>query len=54
MFDCAKRRSRKVLHYYSDAAATRVIERSAPAIPGFGSPIGGSMTQVALDYLCKK
>lgn len=55
MFDCAKRTvAAKSSVYYGDAAATKVVERSAPVIPGFGSPIGGSMTQVALDYLCKK
>lgn len=54
MFDCAKRTvAAKESVYYGDAAATRVVQRSAIAQPGFGTVIGGSMTQVALDYLCK-
>jgi len=55
MFDCAKSTvAAKESIYYSDAAATRVVQRSTIAKPGFGSAIGGSMTQVALDYFCKK
>jgi hypothetical protein len=55
MFDCAKSTvAAKETIYYSDAAATKVVQRSTIAKPGFGSAIGGSMTKVALDYLCKK
>jgi hypothetical protein len=55
MFDCAKRTvAAKSTYYYANTAATRVIDSSVAKIPGFGSPIGGSMTQVAIDYLCKR
>jgi len=53
MFDCAKKTvAAKSTVYYSDAAGTKVAERSAAKIPGYGPAIGGSMTAVALDYLC--
>ena len=55
MFDCAARKvAAKESFYYSDDAGTKLVERSNIVKPGFGSPIGGSMTQVALDYICKK
>ena len=55
MFDCAKKTvAAKSTTYYADYAGTKVVERSAAKIPGFGPAIGGSMTQVALDYLCAK
>lgn len=55
MFDCAKRTvAAKSSTYYSDAAATKVVQQSTNKIPGFGTAIGGSMTQVAMDYLCKR
>jgi hypothetical protein len=55
MFDCAKSRvAAKESIYYSDVAATKVVERTTIAQPGYGPAIGGSMTQVALDYFCKK
>jgi surface-adhesin protein E len=54
MFDCATSRvAAKESVYYSDAAATKVVQRSTIAKPGFGPALGGSMTKVALDYLCK-
>jgi hypothetical protein len=54
MFDCAKSTvAAKETTYYGDAAETRVIEKRSLAQPGFGPAIGGSMTKVALDYLCK-
>ena len=54
MFDCAKSTfANKESTYYSDAAGTKVVEHSVNAKPGFGSPIGGSMTKIALDYVCK-
>ena len=54
MFDCAKSTvAAKETVYYGDLAATRVIEKKTIAQPGFGPAIGGSMTQIALDYLCK-
>src|SRR5262249_52443745 len=55
MFDCAKSGvASKESIYYSDVAATKVVQRSTIAQPGFGPAIGGSMSQVALDYFCKK
>jgi hypothetical protein len=54
MLDCAKSRvATKESIYYSDVAATKVVQRSTIAQPGFGPAIGGSMSQVALDYFCK-
>jgi len=53
LFDCAKKTvGAKESVYYGDAAATKVMEKKVIAKPGLGSPIGGSMTQVALDYVC--
>jgi len=54
MFNCAKKTvAAKSSTYYSDAAATKVVKRDVISIPGYGPAIGGSMTQVALDYVCK-
>ena len=54
MFDCAKKTvAAKSSTYYSDAAGTRVVKKDEPKIPGFGPAIGGSMTAVAMDYICK-
>jgi hypothetical protein len=54
MFNCAKATvAAKENVYYADVAGRKVVERSAPEIPGYGSVIGGSMTKIALDYLCK-
>ena len=53
MFDCAKKTlAAKESIYYSDDAATKVVDKSIISKPGFGPAIGGSMTQVALDYVC--
>jgi hypothetical protein len=53
MFDCAKSTfAAKETIYYADEAGTKVVERKTNAIPGFSSPIGGSMTKVAFDYFC--
>jgi hypothetical protein len=55
MFDCAKSRvAKKQSTYYSDAAGTKVAQHTTIAQPGFGPALGGSMSQVALDYFCKK
>ncbi|HTE47917.1 MAG TPA: surface-adhesin E family protein [Gemmatimonadaceae bacterium] len=55
MFDCAhKTVAAKESIYYSDEAANKVVKHTTIAQPGFGPAIGGSMTQVALDYMCKK
>lgn len=54
MFDCAKKTvAAKETIYYADEAATQVVSKSAPKIPGFGSAIGGSMTAIALEHVCK-
>lgn len=53
MFDCTKSSvAAKESIYYADDAGTKVVERKTNAIPGFGPALGGSMTKVALDYLC--
>ena len=55
MFDCAKSTvAAKESAYYSDDAGTKVVEHSVNPKPGFGPAIGGSMTKVMLDYVCKK
>jgi len=55
MFDCAKRTvAAKSSTYYGDVAATKIIESKTLAQPGFGTVFVGSMTQIALDYVCKK
>jgi hypothetical protein len=54
MFDCAKSTiAAKESIYYGDAAETHVVDKKTIAQPGFGPAIGGSMTKVALDYICK-
>jgi hypothetical protein len=54
MFNCAKKTvAAKSSTYYSDAAATKAVKHDVIKIPGFGPAIGGSMTQIALDYVCK-
>jgi hypothetical protein len=53
MFDCAKSSvAAKESIYYGDESGTKVVERKVNAQPGFGPALGGSMTKVALDYLC--
>ncbi len=55
MFDCAKARvAAKESWYYSDESGSHVVKHDVIAIPGYGPAIGGSMTQVALDYVCKQ
>jgi hypothetical protein len=54
MFNCAKKTiAAKASTYYSDVAATKVVKHDVIKIPGYGPAIGGSMTQVAMDYICK-
>ena len=54
MFNCAKSSvAGKDATYYSDDAGTKVVEHTVTKLPGFGPVIGGSMTKVMLDYLCK-
>ena len=55
MFDCAKKKvANKTTVYYADLAAKRVVEERTPKIPGYGVAFEGSMTGIAMDYLCKK
>jgi hypothetical protein len=54
MFNCAKATvAAKESIYYADETGTKVVERKTIAMPGYGPAIGGSMTKVALDYVCK-
>ena len=54
-FDCAKRSvAIKENTYYFDEKADKVFQRSVAQIPGYSPVMGGSMTQVAYDDLCKK
>lgn len=55
MFDCASRRmavSENVM--YADARGTKVIERRVNRIPGYGTIIKGTPTDLASAYLCSK
>jgi hypothetical protein len=54
MFDCAKKTTAaKENFYFSDARGTKVVEHKVNKIPGFGSPIKGTMPDVAMAHLCK-
>jgi hypothetical protein len=53
-FDCAKKTvAARESWYYGDDAGTKVLQHDVVKIPGFGTTIGGSMTAIALDYVCK-
>ena len=53
MFDCTKRVvAVKENIYFHDEKANRVYQRSAPAQPGYSSPIRGTLPDVALTHLC--
>lgn len=53
MFDCAKRRvAVKENTYYVDERRNLVYQHSAPKIPGYSSPIKGTLPDVALRYFC--
>ena len=55
MFDCAKSTiAVKESVYYANEKTNKVVERKVNAQPGYGPAIKGSLSQVALDYLCKK
>jgi hypothetical protein len=55
MFDCGKSTiAVKESVYYANEKTNKVVERKVNAQPGFGPTIKGSLSQVALDYLCKK
>ena len=54
-FDCAARKlAAKENVYYSDAKSTVVVERNVNKLPGYGPALGGSLGQIALDYLCNR
>jgi hypothetical protein len=55
MFDCAKSSiAVKKSVYYTNEKTNKVAERKVNAQPGYGPALKGSLSQVALDYLCKK
>jgi len=55
MFVCAKSTiAVKESLYYANEKTNEIVERKVNALPGYGPAIKGSLSQVALDYLCKK
>src|SRR6184192_981355 len=53
-FDCAKETvAIKEYTYYFDEKANKVFQHQVAQTPGFGPVMGGSMTKVAYDELCK-
>jgi hypothetical protein len=55
MFDCAKSTiAVKESVYYTNEKTNKIAERKVNAQPGYGPALKGSLSQVALDYLCKK
>lgn len=53
MFDCAKRHvAVKENWYYWDAKGKQVANHKVVGLPGFSSPIGGSLPAVAMQHLC--
>jgi hypothetical protein len=55
MFNCAKGTfASKESVYFSDEAGKKVVEKKVNAIPGYSEATPGSITKVALEYLCKK
>lgn len=54
MLDCRKQVvAVKENWYYSDAKGTKVAQHKEVGIPGYATPLPGSMPKVALDHLCK-
>jgi hypothetical protein len=54
-FDCpGKRVAIRENTYYYDERANKIFQHSKPGIPGFAPVLGGSMTAVAFDALCKR
>jgi hypothetical protein len=39
--------------YYHDEKTNKVYQHSAPAKPGFGPAIKGTLPDIAMAYLCK-
>ena len=55
MFDCTKWVvAVKENWYYSDDVGKKVASHKVVGIPGYGSPIKGSLPDVAMAHLCKK
>ncbi|HEY4131369.1 MAG TPA: surface-adhesin E family protein [Gemmatimonadaceae bacterium] len=53
-FDCAKKTvATKESTYYGDYAGTKVMQHDVVKIPGFATAIGGSLTAIALEYVCR-
>lgn len=53
MFDCAKTLvAVKENWYYWDLKGTKVANHKVVGLPGFSSPIGGSLPDVAMKHLC--
>jgi hypothetical protein len=54
-FDCAKRAlAVKETVTYGDARGAKVIDRRVNKIPGYGSVLGNSPSDLALRYLCAR
>jgi hypothetical protein len=54
-FDCAKESvAIKEYTYYYDEKTNKVYQHQVAQTPGFSPVMGGSMTKVAYDNLCKK
>jgi hypothetical protein len=54
-FDCAKSTiAVKESVYYINEKTNKIAERKVNAQPGYGPALKGSLSQVALDYFCKK
>jgi hypothetical protein len=55
MFDCAKRTvAVKENWYYWDLKGTKVANHKVVGKPGYSSPIGGSLPDVAMRHLCEQ
>lgn len=53
MFDCTKRLyAVKENIFYHDERANRIYEKRTIAKPGYGSPIKGTLPDIALHHLC--
>lgn len=54
MLDCRKQVvAVKENWYYSNAKGTKVAQHKVVGIPGYATPLPGSMPKVALDHLCQ-
>ena len=53
MFDCAKKVvAVKENTYYHDEKANKVFQKTAPAKPGYGPAIKGTLPDLAMTHLC--